>query len=124
MSYSLESVYLVRNELIRLIMKAGTKKENKWFFTNSSFLPEEQIERIPNTWNNDNYVVVCDTKIVAYFEAIWNKVLNVVVSFRNLLLILDFSTRVFSLFVKSVVGTLVLIYFKKAEISKTVFVCQ
>lgn len=56
MSYSLESVYLVRNELIRLIMKAGTKKENKWFFTNGSFLPEEQIERIPNTWNNDNYV--------------------------------------------------------------------
>ncbi|MBQ8775915.1 MAG: hypothetical protein IJZ71_00310 [Treponema sp.] len=53
MSYSLESVYLVRNELIRLIMKAGTKKENKWFFTNGSFLPEEQIERIPNTWNND-----------------------------------------------------------------------
>lgn len=124
MSYSLESVYLVRNELIRLIMKAGTKKENKWFFTNGSFLPEKQIERIPNTWNNDNYVVVCDTKMVAYFEATWNKVLNVVVSFRNLLLILDSSTRVFSLFVKSVVGTLVLIYFKKAEISKTVFVCQ
>lgn len=85
MSYSLESVYLVRNELIRLIMKAGTKKENKWFFTNGSFLPEEQIERIPNTWNNDNYVVVCDTKIVAYFEATWNKVLNVVVSFRLIL---------------------------------------
>lgn len=63
-------------------MKSGTKKENKWFFNNGSFLPEEQIERIPNTWNNDNYVVVCDTKIVAYFEATWNKVLNVVVCFR------------------------------------------
>lgn len=37
-------------------MKSGTKKENKWFFNNGSFLPEERIERIPNTWNNDNYV--------------------------------------------------------------------
>lgn len=34
-------------------MKSGTKTENKWFFNNGSFLPEEQIERIPNTWNND-----------------------------------------------------------------------
>ena len=34
-------------------MKSGTKKENKWFFNNDSFLPEEQIERIPNTGNND-----------------------------------------------------------------------
>ena len=54
MSYSLESVYLVRNELIRLIMKAATKKENKWFFNNGSFFSYLQIERIPNTWTHDN----------------------------------------------------------------------
>lgn len=82
MSYSIEPAYLVQNELTRLIMKAGTDPVNKWFFTDGAFTPDSQLERIPNTWMHENFVVIENKEVIAYFEAFWNKPLNIITSFR------------------------------------------
>ena len=82
MSYSIEPAYLVQNELTRLIMKAGTEPVNKWFFTDGAFSPDSQLERAPNTWMHENFVVIEDKEILAYFEAFWSKPLNIITSFR------------------------------------------
>lgn len=39
-------------------MKAGTDPVNKWFFTDGAFTPDSQLERIPNTWMHENFVVI------------------------------------------------------------------
>ena len=82
MSYSIEPAYLVQNELTRLIIKAGTDPVNKWFFTDGAFTPDSQLERTPNTWMHENFVVIENKQVLAYFEAFWNKPLNIITSFR------------------------------------------
>lgn len=82
MSYSIEPAYLVQSELTRLIMKAGTEPVNKWFFTDGAFSPDSQLERSPNTWLHENFVVIENKEILAYFEAFWSKPLNIISSFR------------------------------------------
>lgn len=67
MSYSIEPAYTVYNELCRLILKAGTDPINKWFFYDGSFIPEYQLERIPNTSNKENYVVIFEKKNYCIF---------------------------------------------------------
>lgn len=84
--YSIEPAYIVRDQLIRVLMKASTDPENKWFFTDGAFVAENQIERLPNTWNSENFVVVAGAEIIAYFEGIWNKPLNIISSLRLLLI--------------------------------------
>lgn len=87
MAYSIEPAYLVNNELTRLLLKAGTDPINKWFFTDGAFSPESQLERVANTWLHENFVVITDKQIIAYFEAYWSKPLNIITSFR--LIVLD-----------------------------------
>lgn len=82
MSYSIEPAYLVQNELTRLIIKAGTDPVNKWFFTDGAFTPDSQLESTPNTWMHENFVVIENKQVLAYFEAFWNKPLNIITSFR------------------------------------------
>ena len=83
MAYSIEPAYLVQNELTRLIIKAGTDPVNKWFFTDGAFTPDSQLERTPNTWMHENFVVIENKQVLAYFEAFWNKPLNIITSFRK-----------------------------------------
>src|SRR5574344_2294334 len=82
MSYSLEPAYIVQNELARQIMKAGTDPVNNWFCSDGAFTADVQLERFPNTWMNENFVVICDKEIIAYFEACWNKPINIISGFR------------------------------------------
>lgn len=82
MAYSIEPAYLVQNELTRLIIKAGTDPVNKWFFTDGAFSPDSQLERTPNTWMHENFVVIENKEILAYMEAYWSKPLNIISSFR------------------------------------------
>lgn len=82
MAYSLEPAYYVQHELSRLIIKSGTNPANKWFFTDGAFVANSQLERTANTWNHDDFVVICEKEILAYFEATWNKSLNIITSFR------------------------------------------
>lgn len=85
MSYSIEPSFMFHNELARLILKAGTNSDNKWFFTDGAFVCDVQLERNPNTWLHENFVVICDKQIIAYFEACWGKPLNIISSFRFIL---------------------------------------
>lgn len=85
MTYSLEPAYLVQNDLTRLITKAGTNPINKCFFADGCFSAEAEIERSPNTWNRENYVVIADREIIAYFESNWSKPLNIISNFRLIL---------------------------------------
>jgi hypothetical protein len=85
MSYSIEPAFTVKNELSRLIIKAGTEPENKWFFTDGLFSSETQLDLCGNTANCENFVVICDSHIVAYFEAPWNKFLKTINGFRFIL---------------------------------------
>jgi len=77
-----EPAYLVYNELVRLILKAGNDPINKWFFTDGAFPPETQLQISPNTWQHENFVVVANRQILAYFEAYWSNPLDIITSFR------------------------------------------
>ena len=82
MSYSIEPAYLAQNELIRLIMKASMNPINKWFFGDGCFSADSDIERSPNTWRHENFIIVSENEIVAYIEASWSKPLNIINNFR------------------------------------------
>jgi len=82
MSYSLEPAYLVQNDLTRLIINAGKDPINKWFFADGCFSFNSEIEKSPNTWLHENFVVIKDKEIIAYFEANWCKPLNIISNFR------------------------------------------
>lgn len=83
MKFSLEPAYTCSEALKRLIVKAGSELENQWFFTDGSFNSVEQVDNCNfNNWINENFVVIYDQKIIAYFEAIWHRPLNVIRSFR------------------------------------------
>ena len=86
MAYSIEPAYTVQNELTRQILKAGTLKDNKWFFTDGAFTAETQLERNANTWLHENFVVIKNRRIIAYFEATWNRPLDIISGFRLLLI--------------------------------------
>lgn len=82
MKYTIEPAYLVYNELVLRILEAGKDPVNKWFFTDGSFSPDTQLECTPNTWQHENFVVVANNQILAYFEAFWSKPLDIITSFR------------------------------------------
>ena len=82
MSYSIEPSYIVSAELTRQLVKAGTDPVNQWFFSDGAFTPEAMIETTPNTWLHENFVVISGQEIVAYFEGIWNRPLDIISSFR------------------------------------------
>jgi hypothetical protein len=86
MSYSIEPAYIFKAELSRLILKAGTDPANKWFFSDGAFTAESALESSPNTWLHENFAVICEKEIIAYFEGIWNRPLDIVTSFRLILL--------------------------------------
>lgn len=85
MVYSIEPAYSVYSELSRMLIKAGTEPTNKWFFTSGCFIPDLELQKIPNTSTAENFVVIFNKKIIAYFDAPWNKALNVISGFRFIL---------------------------------------
>lgn len=84
-SYILEPAYLVKNDLASLIMKAGTDPINKWFFGDGCFSAESDLEYCPNTWQHENFVVIHDREIIAYFRADWRKPLNIIKNFSMII---------------------------------------
>jgi hypothetical protein len=84
MSYSIEPAYKVGDELIRLIIKAGTDPVNQWFFSDGAFPAADMVERLPNTWFHDDFVVIAGKEIIALFSATWDRPLQIVTGFRLL----------------------------------------
>lgn len=85
MSYSLENAYSVKFELERQIIKASTNIENEWFFADGAFTAESTLETSPNTWLHENFVVISDREIIAYFEATWTRPVDIISGFRLVL---------------------------------------
>ena len=84
MSYILEPAYLVQAELAMQIMKASTEPVNKWFFADGCFSVDSELEQSLNTWQHENFVVIAGSEIIAYFEGVWSKPLNVISNFRTI----------------------------------------
>jgi hypothetical protein len=62
--------------------KSGNRSGEQVFFSDGSvFTPEAMIETTPNTWIYENYVVISGQEIVAYFDGIWNRPLDITSSF-------------------------------------------
>ena len=82
MSYVIEPAYLFFNELAHIIMKAGMDPVNKWFFSDGCFSAESDLERSPNTWRRENFVIIQNREILAYCEGYWSKPLNIISNLR------------------------------------------
>lgn len=82
MFYSLEPSFVVSTELTRQLIKAGTDPVNQWFFTDGAFEASDILKSSADTWLNENYVVISENKILAYFEGKWNRPLDIISSFR------------------------------------------
>lgn len=85
MSYKLEPAFAVAPGLTRKLVLAGMKEENQWFFSDGAFSENGIIEHQPNTWNNENFVVLDDDGIIAFFCATWNRPLDIISGFRLIL---------------------------------------
>ena len=86
MSYRLEPAFAVAQGLSRKLVLAGMESENQWFFTDGSYCENGIVEYHPNTWNKEDFVVIDDEKIIAFFSATWNRPLDIIVGFRFILL--------------------------------------
>lgn len=82
MAYSIEPAHLVRDELIRKIILASTDIENQWFFSNGAFNANLYITQGIDTWNHEEFAVIHDKQIIAYFSATWDRPLDIIQSFR------------------------------------------
>ncbi len=86
MGYSIEPAFLFNAELTRLIVKAGTELENQWFFFDGAFTSSSTLESGGfNSWTHENFVVVSDKKIIAYFEGQWSRPMDIISGFRLIL---------------------------------------
>lgn len=85
MNYTIEPAYLYQNELTRLLMNASFSPENRWFFADGCFSADAEIERSPNTWLHENFVVIHRDEIIAYFDANWSKPLTIISNFRMII---------------------------------------
>ena len=86
MSFSIEPAYSVAPELMRQLTKASTLSENQWFFLEGSFSTLATIVQSSDTWTYENFVVIENKHIIAYFEGEWARPLNVIHNFRCILL--------------------------------------
>lgn len=85
MSYRLEPAFAVASGLSRKLVLAGNDLENQWFFSDGAFTETGVIEHQPNTWLYENFVVLDDEGIIAYFCATWSRPLDIIAGFRFIL---------------------------------------
>lgn len=55
--------------------------KNQWFFSDGAFTENGIIEHQPNTWLNENFVILDDEGIIAYFCVTWNRPLDIISKF-------------------------------------------
>lgn len=83
--YKLEPAFAFSTGLSRKLILAGMNEENQWFFSDGAFNESSIIEHTPNTWLYENFVVIDDKSIIAFFCASWNRPLDIIISFRFIL---------------------------------------
>jgi RimJ/RimL family protein N-acetyltransferase len=85
MSYKLEPAFAVAPGLSRKLVLAGMNPKYQWFFSDGAFSENGIIDHQPNTWTSENFVVLDDDGIIAYFCATWNRPLDIISGFRLIL---------------------------------------
>lgn len=83
--YKLEPAFAVSAGLSRKLVLAGMNVKNQWFFTNGGFTESGLVNHQPNTCLMEDFVVLDDDGIIAYFCGTWNKPVNVIAGFRMIL---------------------------------------
>ena len=78
MSFSIEPAYTVSSELMRQLTRASTNIVNQWFFLEGTFSTLAKIIQTSDTWYYENFVVIADKHIIAYFEGEWARPLNII----------------------------------------------
>lgn len=84
-NYSIEPAFLFATELTRLIVKAGTDPRNEWFFYNGAFESNTLEINSFNSMERENFVVVCEKKVIAYFEGYWKRPVDIIEGLRIIL---------------------------------------
>lgn len=85
MSYKLEPAFSVYQGLTRKIINAGMNPENQWFFSDGGFSPDGIVEKQPNTMYSEDFVVMDDECIIAYFTGRWVRSLTIITGFRMII---------------------------------------
>lgn len=85
MTYRLEPAYSVYPGLLRKISLAGMNPKYKWFFSDGAFTPETIISSSVNSWSNEDFVVLDENGIIAFFSAKWLRPLDILNSLRIIL---------------------------------------
>lgn len=83
--YHIEPAQSVYPGLIRKITLAGMNPKNQWFFSDGAFTPETIVSSTVNTWTSEDFVVLDDDGIIAFFSAKWVRPLDVISGFRLIL---------------------------------------
>jgi hypothetical protein len=95
MNFELIPAAYVAQELSKKITVASFDPENEWFFFDGAFNFATNIEISVNTWLHENFVAVYNKEIVAYFEGIWSRPLDIISGFRTI----NFSKKYSRIFI-------------------------
>ena len=74
----------VAHDLGKKIMTATFDIENEWFFFDGAFNFATNIQTSVNTWLNENFVATYNDEIIAYFEGVWVRPLDIINGFRTI----------------------------------------
>lgn len=86
MCYRLEPAQSVYPGLIRKLTIAGMNPKNQWFFSDGAFTASDIISSSTNTWISEDFVVINEEKIIAFFSAKWIRPLDILTSLRIIIL--------------------------------------
>jgi len=71
-------------DLYKKITAATFDVKNEWFFFDGAFNCSTNIQTSVNTWSHENFIAVYNNEIVAYFEGVWTRPLDIVSGFRTI----------------------------------------
>jgi hypothetical protein len=88
------------NELVKKIMVSTLDVNNEWFFADGAFNTATSFEQpgACNTWLYERCVAIYNNEIIAYFDGMWSRPIDIIASFRAI----NFNQRLGRLFVVSI----------------------
>ena len=83
--FKIEPASSVYPGLIRKITLAGMNPKYQWFFSDGAFTPDSIVQTTTNSWISEDFVVLDDEGIIAFFSAKWVRPLDILNSLRIIL---------------------------------------
>ena len=81
----LEPAQSVYPGLVRKLTTAGMNPKYQWFFSDGAFTASDIISAATNTWASEDFVVMDDKGIIAFFSAKWIRPLDTLNGLRIIL---------------------------------------